>query len=208
MKKIRITNKYKFARFIVILAVLGIVGTLLYNFVVYTEMYLPTWRYQFKNEILSGKQESIELYENLYFKNKKDIFNDNFKIRETYINKNKKTIVEESKVSNEPEVVTEPKLKCLGNFTATAYTIDTCGKTPSHPAYGITSTGHKAIPGRIVAVDPSVIPLGTLVVINGIEYIADDTGGAIKGKRVDICMESISEANNFGRQLVEVYVYE
>lgn len=206
MKKIRITNKYKFARFIVILAVLGIVGILLYNFVVYTEMYLPTWGYQFKNEILSGKQESIELYENLYFKNKKDIFKDNFQIRETYINKN--TIVEEPKVSNEPEVVKEPKLKCLGNFIATAYTIDTCGKTPSHPAYGITATGHKAIPGRTIAVDPSVIPLGTLVLINGIEYIADDTGRAIKGNRVDICMESISEANNFGRQLVEVYVYE
>lgn len=71
---------------------------------------------------------------------------------------------------------------------------------------GITATGAIARRG-IVAVDPNVIPLGTRVYIPGYgTAIAADTGGAIRGNKIDLCMESYGEAMNFGRQSVEVYI--
>lgn len=71
---------------------------------------------------------------------------------------------------------------------------------------GITATGLMAGYG-IAAVDPSVIPLGTRLYIPGYgEAIAADTGGAIYGDRIDLCMESYGEAMAFGRRDVTVYV--
>lgn len=71
---------------------------------------------------------------------------------------------------------------------------------------GITATGEVARRG-IVAVDPDVIPLGTRVYIPGYgTAVAADTGGAICGNKIDLCMESYGEAINFGRRSVEVYI--
>ena len=73
---------------------------------------------------------------------------------------------------------------------------------------GITAMG---IPARhgVVAVDPSIIPLGSRVYIPGYgEAIAADTGGAIYGDRIDLCMETYGEAINFGRRYVTVYVLD
>lgn len=73
---------------------------------------------------------------------------------------------------------------------------------------GITANGMKAGHG-VVAVDPRVIPLGTRVYIEGYGYaIAADTGGAIKGNRIDLCMETKNEAFSFGRRPVKVYILE
>lgn len=69
-----------------------------------------------------------------------------------------------------------------------------CGKTVDNPAYGITRSGTVATAGRTIAVDPDIIPLGAEVVIDGKTYIAEDTGGAIKGYTVDIYCESHREA--------------
>ncbi len=95
---------------------------------------------------------------------------------------------------------------------ATAYDASSCGKSPSHPAYGITATGAKAGYG-IVAVDPSVIPLGSKLYIESADgsyvygsAVAADTGGAIKGNRIDLCFNTRTEAINFGRRAVKVYV--
>ena len=60
--------------------------------------------------------------------------------------------------------------------------------------------------GRTIAVDPRVIPLGSKVRMNGREYVAEDTGGAIKGKRIDLFMGSHNEAMRFGKKLIEIYV--
>ena len=49
-------------------------------------------------------------------------------------------------------------------------------------------------PYRTIAVDPTVIPLGSEVEINGQIYIAEDTGSAIKGNKIDLCVRSHSEA--------------
>ena len=60
---------------------------------------------------------------------------------------------------------------------------------------------------KVVAVDPSVIPLGSTVWIEGMgNYHAGDTGGDIKGKRIDIHMTSVEDCIAFGRKKVKVVV--
>ena len=72
---------------------------------------------------------------------------------------------------------------------ATSYTAATSGKTRDHPEFGITFMGWKARRG-IIAVDPRVIPLTTNMFVPGYGVgIAGDTGGAIKGRRIDLCYE-------------------
>jgi 3D (Asp-Asp-Asp) domain-containing protein len=70
-----------------------------------------------------------------------------------------------------------------------------------------TATGTWPEEGRTVAVDPTVIPLGSELVINGIPgYIAEDTGEAIKGRVVDIYMESETACYEWGRRPVKMIV--
>lgn len=69
---------------------------------------------------------------------------------------------------------------------ATSYTAATAGKDRDHPEYGITYLGWPMRKG-IVAVDPNVIPLRAKVYVPGYGVgIAGDTGGAIKGRRIDL----------------------
>ncbi|SHK40422.1 G5 and 3D domain-containing protein [Alicyclobacillus tolerans] len=76
----------------------------------------------------------------------------------------------------------------------------------AYVAGGITATGRPAEPG-VIAVDPSVIPLGSVVYIPGFgDLIAADTGGAIQGDRIDICMATEQEALDFGRRTLTLYV--
>lgn len=76
---------------------------------------------------------------------------------------------------------------------------------------GLTKMGTKARSG-VVAVDPNVIPLGTLLKIEsefpGIDgyYRAEDTGGKVKGKIIDIWLEDYTTAVEFGRRNVRVYI--
>ena len=71
---------------------------------------------------------------------------------------------------------------------------------------GITATGVRARYG-IVAVDPNVIPLGTRLYIPGYGLaLAADTGGAITGNKIDLCMEDYGAAYDFGRRTVKVYI--
>lgn len=61
----------------------------------------------------------------------------------------------------------------------------------------------------LVAVDPNVIPLGTRLFIPGYGYaVADDIGGAIKGNKIDIAFDTHSEAMQFGRQKITVYILD
>lgn len=86
-------------------------------------------------------------------------------------------------------------------MTATAYS-----------AGGTTATGVPAQWG-VVAVDPDVIPLGTKVYVETADgkyiygtAVAADTGGAIKGNKIDICVNTHAEAYSFGRRTVNVYI--
>ncbi|WP_431028573.1 ubiquitin-like domain-containing protein [Lysinibacillus sp. LZ02] len=88
--------------------------------------------------------------------------------------------------------------------TATAYTPNCNGCT------GITATGLniKANPNmKVIAVDPNVIPLGSKVWVEGYGYaVAADTGGAIKGNKIDILVSSKSAAKSWGRKKVRIKV--
>ena len=88
--------------------------------------------------------------------------------------------------------------------TATAYTPFCNGCS------GVTATGInlKANPGmKIIAVDPSIIKLGSKVWVEGYGYaIAGDTGGAIKGNKIDVLFSSKSQASAWGRKKVRIKV--
>ena len=85
-----------------------------------------------------------------------------------------------------------------GSFTATAY----CLK-------GRTALGHGVRRG-IIAADPRVLRLGSRVNLGGGaysgQYLVSDTGGRIKGRRIDIWVPSCAEARRFGRRTVTLGV--
>lgn len=88
------------------------------------------------------------------------------------------------------------KWKALGQFTITFY-------WPGEDQYGnLTSTGVVAEEGKTIAVDPSIIPYGSIILINGNEYVAQDCGGAIKGRKIDVFVES----PKMEKQVTEVYL--
>jgi uncharacterized protein YabE (DUF348 family) len=73
---------------------------------------------------------------------------------------------------------------------------------------GVTATGVPARKG-VVAVDPKVIPLGSVLYVEGYGVaVAADTGGAIRGLRVDVCFDTPQEAYRWGRRVVRVYVLQ
>lgn len=91
---------------------------------------------------------------------------------------------------------------------ATAYTHATPGGCVNGTGDGLTAMGIKVQEG-IAAVDPNVIPLGTRLHIQGYgEALAADTGGAIRGNRVDVFFDSPSRALNWGVRRVEVRVLD
>lgn len=89
----------------------------------------------------------------------------------------------------------------IGECVITAYC--PCEECCGRWADGITASGLPAGPG-IAAVDPSVIPLGTAVVIDGQQYLAADTG--VTGQAVDLCMDGHQEALDCGVRTAEVWV--
>lgn len=91
-------------------------------------------------------------------------------------------------------------------MTATAYTAECTGCS------GITATGINLNEDRdkkVIAVDPSIIPLGSRVYVEGYgEAIAGDTGGAIKGNRIDIHVPTKDIAFDWGVREVEVTILD
>lgn len=84
-----------------------------------------------------------------------------------------------------------------GSFSASAYCFS-----------GRTAMGH-AVRRGLIAADPRVLKLGSRVFISAGQwsgtYLVSDTGGAIKGKRIDIWVPGCSEARKFGRRTVQIF---
>lgn len=95
-------------------------------------------------------------------------------------------------------------LKELGEFKLTAYC--NCEICCGQWAGGPTASGTEPTAGRTIAVDPEVIPLGSTVYIDGFAYTAEDTGSAIKGKRIDLYLPTHEAALEFGVQYANVSI--
>jgi len=95
-------------------------------------------------------------------------------------------------------------IRSLGKFKITHY----CCEKYKHicgTGSGITASGTKVRPG-IVSVDPKVIPLGSTVIIDGKEYLAEDTGGMIKGHVIDMAVATHDEALKLGVCYSNTYI--
>lgn len=113
--------------------------------------------------------------------------------------------VDPEPIEESSEDPVEEKTKTyLGEFKITAYC--PCSKCCGKWADGFTSTGTVATEGRTIAVDPDVIPYGSVVEINGKEYIAEDCGGSIKENRIDLFFDSHRVALEWGVQYHDVYI--
>ncbi len=109
-----------------------------------------------------------------------------------------------------PVTQTETKGTLIGTFKSTFYS----PSASANGGYTTTATGAPLIVGETLAVDPSVIPLGSWVYLeftdarlqclNGV-YHATDTGGAIKGNKVDVLVSSTALAYSYGVGSVKIY---
>lgn len=99
-----------------------------------------------------------------------------------------------------PEPVMERRV-----MRVTAYTANDEGMD----GLGITASGERVQEGRTIAADPS-IPFGTEVYIPSLggSYIVEDRGGAIRGDRLDLYIEDLGHALEFGVQELEVWIRE
>lgn len=100
----------------------------------------------------------------------------------------------------------EYKLVYIGNYKLTHY----CTEKRAHvcgTGTGLTATGTKVTAGRSIAVDPSVIPYGSKVYIEGYGWrIAEDCGGGVDGKHIDIAVDSHSHALKMGTKTGGVWL--
>jgi 3D (Asp-Asp-Asp) domain-containing protein len=96
--------------------------------------------------------------------------------------------------------------------TATGYYagLESTGKNPGHPEYGITFSGVQVRRDlySTIAADPKVFPLGTIMWIPGYGYaIVADTGSAIKGKKIDLYYETKEDVfKEWGKKTVNVFI--
>lgn len=129
--------------------------------------------------------------------------------------KNSKSKNTEAKINEEVKKAKDDSKRSLGTFKLTAY----CGCSKCCDQYAenrpVDKNGKEIVYGSIgrvlrqgtsIAVDPNVIPYDTKVVIDNHEYIAHDTGGAIKGNKIDVYFDNHQEALNFGVKHEEVFV--
>lgn len=106
------------------------------------------------------------------------------------------------------------KLKSLGNFKITFYCpcyscSEGWGSAVSNPCSSSIhnlSGNSGAVANHTIAVDPSVIPFGTAVVINGKIYVAEDRGGGVRGKHIDIYVRQHSDIYKQGFNSAEVFL--
>lgn len=127
--------------------------------------------------------------------------------------KNEKTMSAAAKAKDKPlEEAFDWNQYPAQKVTATGYTagVESTGKKPGDPLYGLTYSGVKVKRDlySTVAADPSVFPIGTILFIPnyGLGVVAD-TGSAIKGNRIDLYFETVHDVyNEWGKKTLDVYV--
>lgn len=111
-------------------------------------------------------------------------------------------------ISSEQEQKSEGK-KVYDKYEITAYTAgpESTGKSPGHPAYGITASG-KLVQENYTIACPPELSFGTIIYIPFFNetFICEDRGGAIKGKTLDIYMENVEDARQFGRRVLDIVI--
>lgn len=120
-------------------------------------------------------------------------------------NKKKKMKLKET-TTKEIVKQSESEWVYLGEFKITFYC--PCSKCCGAYANGITSTGTTAQPYKTIVVDPNVISYFSNVKIDGLgeyEFVAEDTGGAIKGNRIDVFVSDHQTALDYGVMYTSVY---
>jgi 3D (Asp-Asp-Asp) domain-containing protein len=142
-----------------------------------------------QTEVLSSANDSQELFEN--------------SISETVITpeisnevQTQQTQGQDKKAKAKVAKTVSSRATAAGSYTATAYCLR-----------GRTAMGHGVRKG-IIAADPRVLRLGSKVQLgagaHSGEYLVSDTGGRIKGRKIDIWMASCAEARRFGRRTVQI----
>jgi len=98
----------------------------------------------------------------------------------------------------------------LGEFRITHYCTEPHHHICNDGDPTTTARGNRPIPYQTIAVDPTVIPFGSRIRIYGSlnEYIADDTGGAIRGNRIDRLVTYHQQARDLGVIYAEVWIWE
>ena len=113
----------------------------------------------------------------------------------------KETPKQESSVNGDSQDFSYSKVMTV---TATAYSRNEAGLS-NKTASGIDLSQTP----NVIAVDRNVIPLGTKVYVEGYGYaVAGDTGGAIKGNKIDVHFDSVSRCYEWGRKTVKLYVLD
>lgn len=127
-------------------------------------------------------------------------------------NKEKEVHERESNTSRESSLDRKEALRHRVTVVATGYTagIESTGKTPGSKGYGITKSGVKVHRGKYstIAADPKIFPIGTILHIPDYGYgVVCDTGGKIKGYKIDLYFENVEDVyNEWGKRTVEVEV--
>lgn len=99
----------------------------------------------------------------------------------------------------------------LDNVKVTSYTYN--GSAENGKDDGVGACNQPVVPGKTIAVDPNIIPYGSLVEIDGVKYLANDTGGDLISDgdngivHLDLPAWSQTEAYNYGKQYHSIIVY-
>ena len=113
-------------------------------------------------------------------------------------------VIETENARNDAEKPVYGGLEYIGEFKTTGYC--NCRRCCGKWAGGATASGAMPKARHTVAVDPDVIPLGTRLMINGVEYVAEDTGGKwVQGAHIDIFYSDHDAAQNHGVQYADVW---
>lgn len=151
-------------------------------------------------EIQSYENRLIKV-ENRYLREKEKHEETKFELAYT-----KRILSDKDKLMN--EFVTS---EYIGEFDISYYTagVESTGKSPDDPFYGITASGEPVLEGYTAAADWDVLEPGTKIYVEGIGFrTITDIGSAIVGNKLDIFVEDVDVALQNGRHMARVYVLE